>query len=87
LTVVAAVERDLKLLRKRAPVLAVSPLAAAALVLAAQLDDSRGSATSKAMCAKGLAELLRELRELAPPLVEGDSIDDLASRRSSRRSA
>jgi hypothetical protein len=62
-----------------------SALAATALVLAAELDKPKNSATSKSMCARVLADVLEQLRELMPPVEEGDSLDDLAARRRARR--
>jgi hypothetical protein len=47
-----------------------SALAAVALAMAEQIDGP-GSATSKSMCAKVLADVLRELRALAPPRTLG----------------
>lgn len=83
-TVVAAVKRDLVALRDLAPELADSALAASALVLAAELDAPGNSATSKSMCARALRENLDRLRELAPPVVEEDGVDQLSARRAAR---
>ncbi len=66
--------------------LAGSALAMAAIELGRQMDGDN-SATSKAMCAKSLADLLERLRELAPVRAEGDGIDQLADRRSTRRAS
>ena len=86
MSVVAAVTRDLDLIRSRAPELADSALGASALVLAAELDNAGNSATSKSMCAKALFEVMEQLRALAPPPAkEADGIDDLASKREARR--
>jgi hypothetical protein len=64
-----------------------SALAATALALAAEVDKAKNSATSKSMCARVLADVLGQLRELKPPAEEGDSLDDLAARRRARRAA
>lgn len=79
-TVVAAVERDLKLM----PTVAESALAASALVLAAQLDDPDTSATSKSMCSRELRDTMTVLRALAPAKREADGIDDITAQRNKR---
>ena len=84
LTVLAAVEGDLKLLAKRDPALAKSALAASALALARLLDDGSNSATSRAMCARALTETLDRLFERAPDEQEADKLDDLSARRAAR---
>jgi hypothetical protein len=86
-TVVAAVQRDLDSLGRRLPRLPKTALAASALELARQMDDPQNSATSKSMCSRALIETLDRLEELAPPVKEGDRVDELAEKRSSRRSA
>ncbi len=83
-TVVAATKRDLKDIAKRDPALAKSSLAAAALVLAGALDSPKNSATSKSMCARALIDTLDRIRDLAPPRMEDDQLDDLSSRRAAR---
>lgn len=81
MSVLEAVERDLK----RVPAdLAESALAETAKSLARELDADN-SATSKSMCARALAEVLEQLRELTPPKEEGDRTDDLRARREKRR--
>lgn len=80
----AAVERDLAELRRWAPKVADSALAASALVLADELDDPGNSATSKSMCARALAEAMDRLRELAPPRQEETRLDQLAAKRAAR---
>lgn len=85
--VTAAVERDLERLRARSPELADSALAASVVALARELDAPKNSATSKSMCARALIDALDRLRELAPPEREEDGLDELASRRTARRSA
>jgi hypothetical protein len=87
LSVVSAVQRDLKDLAKRAPDLARSGLAASALALARALDDPGNSATSKSMCAKALLETLARLFEQAPAKQENDRIDELNARRTARLAA
>lgn len=57
-----------------------SALAGAALTLAADLDNRKNSATSHAMCAKALIDVMAQLRELAPPKKRGDDIDRLKSK-------
>lgn len=81
---VAAVKRDLTEIAKRDRGLAKSGIAAAALRLAEALDEPKNSATSKAMCAKALAENLERLRELTPAEKENDKLDELSARRSKR---
>lgn len=83
-SVVAAVQRDLGAIGEVAPDLASSGIAAAALALAAEIDDPNNSATSKSMCARALREALDRLRELMPPAKERNKLDDLASRRTKR---
>jgi hypothetical protein len=84
MTVVASVKRDLAALAKLDPDLAQSALAASALVLARQLDNSKTSATSKSMCARTLLDTLDRLRELAPEEQEDDQLDQLSARRAAR---
>ncbi|MEJ7783405.1 MAG: hypothetical protein WKF96_01290 [Solirubrobacteraceae bacterium] len=76
-----AVERDLAALAERDEELASSALAATAVALAKEIDKPRNSATSKSMCARALADTLRELRELAPAKKEDDAIDKLSAGR------
>lgn len=83
--VVKALERDLAEIRKRAPDLAASALAASALALAKELDKPGNSATSKSMCARSLLDTLERLRELVPPDEEKDKLDDISARREARR--
>lgn len=80
--VTAGVERDIKAFGS--PELAKSGLAASALALARELDDSNNSATSKAMCQKALRETLDRLRELAPVKPKKDRVDEIAKRREQR---
>lgn len=83
-SVVEAVERDLAAVKKVAPDLASSTLAASALALALELDTAENSATSKAACARTLVDVMAQLRSLMPEKAEGDKLDDLAARRASR---
>jgi len=65
-----------------------SALAAAALVLARQLDDPKVSATAKAMCARTLADALATLRERAAEETQEVSVvDQLLARRAARDAA
>jgi hypothetical protein len=80
----AGVAKDLKALPAD---LRGSGLAASALALARELDTAENSATSKAMCARALAESLEKLRALAPPKQEADKLDELARRRARRRAS
>lgn len=84
-SVISAVERDLKELRKRSPALADSAIAATAVQLAYELENPYNSATSKSMCARSLADAMDRLRELAPAEEEKDKLDDLSARRAARR--
>jgi hypothetical protein len=83
-SVVEALERDLAAVRKRAPAVADSTLAAAAMVLARELDDADNSATSKSMCARALAEALDTLQAAAPDTEETSKLDELNARRAAR---
>lgn len=83
-SVTAAVRRDLAQIAVRDADLAQSALAASALAMAAELDTSGNSATSKAMCAKALLDTLDRIRELLPPEQEADRLDDLSARRAAR---
>lgn len=84
MSVEAGVQRDLSRLGAGAR---DSALAESALALAAEMDDSGNSATSKAMCAKALLETMATLRQLAPAKKEADKADELAERRRSVRAA
>jgi hypothetical protein len=81
-SVVDAVRRDLNRLDKE---YAESGLAASALALAAEIDDSANSATSKSMCARALLDTMNRLRELAPEKPKKDRVDELSKRRAKRR--
>lgn len=84
-SVLSAVRRDLAVIRRTDAELAKSGLAAAALSIAATMDDPKTTASSKAQCARALRETLDRLRDLAPHDAPMDSLDDLARRRDARR--
>lgn len=84
LRVASAVEGDLRELAKRDAKLARSGLAASALALAREMDNSSNSATSRAMCARALLDTLDRLWALAPAEQEKDRLDDLSARRAAR---
>ena len=86
-TVLAAVERDLKDLAKRDKRLAESAEAAAALAIARDIDSSSTSPNAKAMLAKELRDTLAVLYARAPVEEAKDSIDELSRRRAARRAA
>lgn len=83
-SVVEAVQGELAELRKLSPELADGAVAASAVVLAAELDKPRNSATAKSMCARALREAMDRLRELAPADEKKDDLDDLTARRNAR---
>lgn len=87
ISVVEAVEEDLRRIEERDPRLARSALAASAFALARDLDNPKNSATSKSMCAKALNETMGRLLELAPEAPKEGKIDELRSRRAARRAA
>lgn len=60
-----------------------SALAATALALAEGLD-APNSLTSKSMAAKALADVLKEIRTLAPPAEQEDEIERARKRRAER---
>jgi hypothetical protein len=84
-SVVEAVDDELGSIAGRDEALARSGLAAAARRLAELVDDPHTRPTAAAMCARELRECLGRLRELAPPEVIRDGLDDLAGRRARRR--
>jgi hypothetical protein len=81
--VTAAVQRDLLALPAE---FRETATALAALALAESIDHPK-AAMAMAPMVKELRECLSDLRALAPPVVEGDVVDDLASARAARRSA
>ena len=86
-TVAAAVAAELAEYGRRKPGLERSPLAAAALALAADMDDPATGSTSRSMVAKELRDTLAALRALAPAEEAKDDLDELAERRAARRAA
>lgn len=82
-TVVEALERDLAALCELPK--GSEALIASAFALARELD-AKNSATSKSMCARAFREQMEQLRALAPTEPRKDAIDELAARRSQRRS-
>lgn len=86
MSVRAAVELDLAAVRRSAPEIAGSALAALALALADEIDGGN-SATSKSMCAGRLMDALTQLRALVPPERKADGIDDIAHQREKRLAA
>ena len=87
MSAVAAVEKDLDLIRKRDPDLAESALAAAALQMAQELDSFENKGHAKSMCAKELRDTMDRIRDLAPKQKRKDQVDQLAEQRARRRSA
>lgn len=85
--VVTALEGELAEMRKRAPDIADSTQAAAALQLAYELQDPFNSATSKSMCARALNDTLEDLRDLAPKPKPKDAINELEEKRRERQAA
>lgn len=85
MTVVESVERDLARWEKRRAGVAESSHAAAALALAARIDDPKTSAHAAAVCANALAALLQRLEDQLPPEESVDSLDELKARRAKRR--
>lgn len=80
--VVAALRGELELMPD---VVGKSALAASALALAAEMDDSGTSATAKSMCARALQDHLTQLRELAPPQEEETELDRRRQARAARQ--
>jgi hypothetical protein len=77
----AAVKRDLSALPDD---LAKSGLAASAVAMAQSIDHPGSSFTAKSMCQARLADAMRELRELAPPVEKKGELHDIKSRRALR---
>jgi hypothetical protein len=80
-TVLAGVRRDLAALPLN---LRRCALAELALRLGADIDSDNTSAATRARLAGQLREALRELRELAPPAVQTDALDEFSRRREAR---
>jgi hypothetical protein len=83
--VIDAVLRDIASLAERDKELAGSGLAMSMLTMAYEMANPYNSATSKSMCAKALADAMRQLRELAPAKQGADAIDDISRAREARR--
>lgn len=82
--VVDSVRADIERLAKREPLIATYTEAATALALAAEMDKPKNSATSKSMCARALAETMKELRALVPPEEKKGALHGIKSGRSLR---
>jgi hypothetical protein len=85
--VIDAVDRELVEMRGRAPALADSAIAAAARALAFEIENPYNSATSKSMCARELREDMDRLRELSPPQLKKDALDEVNQQRERRQRA
>lgn len=83
--IVEAARRDIAAIVKRDKALGESALAASVETLAVEMANPHNSATSKSMCAKALADALKQLRELAPPEQKADRLDEVAKKREHRR--
>lgn len=84
MTVSEAVASELAQLEPRLAGASSSPLAAAAMVLAGELDSAGTSATAKALCARAMRECLDRLWERVPAAEESNPLDDLRARRAAR---
>jgi hypothetical protein len=62
-------------------------MTALALSLARAVDSSAKNPAAKAVAARELRAVMRELRALAPVEAKGDAVDDVAEQREKRRSA
>ena len=62
-------------------------MTALALSLARAVDASAKNPGAKAVAARELRAVMRELRALAPVKSEGDAVDDVAQQREKRRAA
>lgn len=81
-----AVADDLKRLAERG--VKSETLAATAMRLAEEMDSSTTSATAKAACAKGLADVMARLEGMATPVASGDDPVAAATvKREKRRAA
>jgi hypothetical protein len=83
--VLLGVNRELAALKKLDKDLAIGALAATAKALAREIDDPDNSPTSKATCARALADTLTALRDMAPKNRAQDGVDELRDRRAARR--
>jgi hypothetical protein len=84
---VDATEVDLALIREVDPTLADSAIAATAVRMAYELEDPYNSATSKAQCAKALAECMGRLWDQVPEKPKEDVVARIQAERASRRAA
>lgn len=62
-------------------------MTALALSLARAVDASAKNPAAKAVAARELRAVMRELRALAPVESKGDAVDDVAEQRTKRRAA
>jgi len=62
-------------------------MTALALSLARAVDTSAKNPAAKAVAARELRAVMRELRALAPVESKGDAVDDVAEQRDKRRTA
>jgi hypothetical protein len=83
--VLAGVNRELAALKKLDKDLANGALAATAQALAREIDNADTSPTSKATCARALADTMTALRAMAPKSRPQDGVDELRDRRDARR--
>lgn len=83
MSVLQALEDDLQRMTRRDPGVGDSPEAAAARVLARNLDNAEVSPTAHALTTKELRQLLGELRA-SLPAAGGDALDAVMARRQAR---
>jgi hypothetical protein len=83
--VLLGVNREIAKLKKLDKDLATGALAATAQALARDIDSADTSPTSKATCARALADTLTALRDMAPQARAQDGVDELRDRRAARR--
>ncbi|WP_330351447.1 hypothetical protein [Streptomyces sp. NBC_00582] len=62
-------------------------MTALALSLARAVDASAKNPAAKAVAARELRAVMRELRALAPVVSEGDTVDEITAQRDKRRAA
>lgn len=80
--VLEAVEADL---REVGEVPLGLALGATARALAKEIDSFESSPTSKAACARALADVMGRLRAMAPEKQAGDGVDEVLEKRRKRR--
>jgi hypothetical protein len=83
--VTEGVEADLALWEKRLPGITDSSLARLAVALASGIDAERGSLTAVSNASNSLKAVLEDLRDMLPPEVAKDELDELNKRRQKRR--